>query len=91
MNNNGNWSHESYEQSVREVRKVLEKIRNGEYPTFGEYNRFVVWGTPQKGMAIEVPAQCLEQITEGFQDVIKKVDPLEVGYHFYESAFIYVC
>jgi hypothetical protein len=88
--NNGNWSYEGYEQSVKQVRNTLEKVRNGEYPETGEYNRFVIWGNPKDGFAIEIPAQCLEQAIEGFQDVIEKVIPLEVGYHFYESAFIYL-
>jgi len=87
--NNGNWTAEGYEESVKQVRKLLEKIRNGEYPVSGEYNRFVVWGNPENGIAIEIPAQCLEQTTDGFDDVIE-TKSFEVGYHFYESAFIYV-
>jgi len=88
--NNGNWSYESYEASVKCVRELLEKIRNKEFPKrSGEFDRYVVWGSPREGWAIEMPAQVAEQATEGFDDVIEEV-VIKVGYHFLESAFIYI-
>ena len=90
MRTNGNWSYESYEESIRDVRELLEKIRNGEFPKKAEeLKRCVIWGNPKNGWAIEMPAQVAEQATEGFDDVIEEV-VIKVGYHFLESAFIYI-
>jgi len=88
--NNGNWGPDGYEASAKAVRELLEKIRNKEFPKrSGEFNRYVIWGSPEEGWAIEMPAQVVEQATEGFNDVIEEV-VIKVGYHFLESTFIYI-
>jgi len=90
MRTNGVWGPEGYEASAKAVRKLLEKIRDGELPIRAqEFDRYVVWGSPREGWAIEMPAQVVEQATAGFEDIIEEV-VIKIGYHFLESAFIYI-
>jgi len=87
-----NWTKEGYDSCVIQVREILEKVRSGVYPKLysnrDEYDRYVLWKGNNDGIWIEFPAQCLEEISKSFDDVIIDVKPFEVGYSFYESAFI---
>jgi len=87
----GTWSEREYEKATKAVKEVLTKIQQGELPLAGEYLHYVVYKTKKgKEIWIEIPNQILPDVVAGFEDVVKEVKAPEIGYSFYESAFIRV-
>jgi hypothetical protein len=89
----GTWDEREYEKATKAVREVLTKIQQGELPLAGEYKHYVVYKiktTSEKEIWIEIPNQILPDVIAGFGDVVKEVKAPEIGYSFYESAFIRV-
>lgn len=90
----GTWTNQTYQEAKRALFRLLEEIKeNGKLPSSGEYNYYVIWGKGNERW-IEIPDQILDD-----QDTLEKVNSYpfvidikrgEIGYNFYESAFIHI-
>ena len=86
----GIWDNREYEKTTKAVREQLAQIRQGELPPAGDHNHYVVYKTATSEIWIEIPNQILQEVVKEFEDVIKDIRAPEIGYSFYESAFIRV-
>jgi hypothetical protein len=91
----GVWSQAHYDASARQVLDVIKEAEAGRLPAIGDYEYYIVWGGGNDSNCrwIELPQESFDQIKDAIKEmnVVKEIREMEVGYTFYESAFIKIC
>lgn len=92
----GVWSQDHYNACAREVLDLIKKVQETrKLPAVGDYYYYIVWGGGDSPNCrwVEIPQEVLGDIRDEIQgmDIVKEVREMEVGYNFYESAFIRIC